>query len=287
MDAVVRTHSRDGVPAPVSRTSMQYGDMRISRASVTAGGVVLPARPEEASVRIHFIASGVVRYRSQRSANGVAGAVARAGQAVITADPTTLEVTSTSGYSITSIAIPREAVAGLGVDPPDLQEVPPSSPLLDPVATFIGKAALVSDASVTGFSKYYFDRLLHEMVLSLVIETMSAHHVARPAETFSLAMAIIAAQYADPAFSVRGLARELRMSTRQVERAFQERSTTVTREVRSARLEQAAAMLRDAAYRALTIDEIGRYVGFSGGSSLARAMMRAGRPSPAELRGRG
>lgn len=286
MDALARTHTVGDDRRRVTRTRARFGDLRISRTSVAHGGVMVPPRPDSESVRVHFFESGELRYRDARSTDADAALIS-AGQALISTDPATLEVTSREEYRVTSIAIPRATVTGVGLDPPALQHIPATSALLDPIAGFISRAALITDIEATGFSRYYFERLLQEMVLSLLIDSASAHHLPRPSETFALAMAIIAAQYADPALSAHNMAAELKMSLRQLERVFRERGTTLTGEVRRARLEQAVTLLRDTDYRSLTIDEIGRYVGFSGGSSLARALSRDGWAPPARIRAEG
>lgn len=272
--------------AGVTRVSRRFGELSVRRTRIVSAGTLLPERPSAGSVRVHFIASGEARYRlvDRPRQQDAEDAVLRTGEAVIATDPTAIELTAPGECEVTTITVANDTLMGLGLEPPSIRRVDDSSPLLAPVAVFAAEAARVGDAAVTGFSRYYFERLLQEMVLSLLVDTSRAQHMPRQTDTFALAMAIIGAQYADPAFSAVGLARELRMSVRQVERAFRARSTTITGELRSARLEQAESLLRDETYRGLTVDEVGRYVGFSGGSSLARAMTRAGRPAPADIR---
>lgn len=268
----------------VSRTSVRFGSMQISKSAVAQGGVLLPAQTRTDSVRVHFVEEGDLHYRDHGGQARSSISPIRSGDALIAADPAVVELMSRGRYLITSIAIPQSVLSDVGMQLPAVQRVPDGAALLEPVAAFVSRAALVADVDTTGFSRYYFERLLQEMVLSLLIETAGANRVPRPTETYSLAMALIATQHPDPSLTAQRIARELRMSLRQLERVFRERATTITREIRRARVAEAVAMLRDESYRALTVDEIGRYVGFSGGSSLARAMANDGEASPAHIR---
>jgi transcriptional regulator GlxA family with amidase domain len=98
------------------------------------------------------------------------------------------------------------------------------------------------------------------------------------------AMSTILAQRSDPNLTPRGIADQLKVSLRQLQRAFRSREMTPERAIRRSRVEHALDLLTDRTYDGLSIAEIGQYSGFSGGSSLARAMAQEGRPSPSVVR---
>ena len=184
-----------------------------------------------------------------------------------------------------SIVMPAEVLTGFPVPRPgEVRPVAHSSSLLDPAVAFAERAAIADTEPVSGFGNYYFERLLQEMVLGVVVEGTRTAPTGLPPDHFRDAQSVIAAQRSDPLLSSRGLAEQLSLSTRQLQRAFQSRGTTVEREIRKARVEHAIGLLADPAYDRLSIEDVGRYSGFSGGSSLARAMAQTGSRSPAGVR---
>ncbi|MGV2982249.1 helix-turn-helix domain-containing protein [Microbacterium sp. AGC85] len=154
----------------------------------------------------------------------------------------------------------------------------PESPLLAPVSEFVVRAGDAVD--LYGFSAYRFEHLLQEMFLGLLIETSRPVWAASQRQPFTEALAVIALGFRDPALAPAAVAHEVRLSLRQLQRHFRERGTTIGREIRRTRVEQALAVLRDQGRDALSIDEVAESVGFSGGSSLARAMAAEGHVSP-------
>ncbi|MFT4231193.1 MAG: helix-turn-helix domain-containing protein [Leucobacter sp.] len=140
----------------------------------------------------------------------------------------------------------------------------------------------------SSLSSYYIERLLQEMLLALIVDGMSANRgrsVARaPLDPFKLALSVIQIRSNDPEMTTDVIAEEVHLSRRQLERLFQKHGTSVAAEVRRSRVMQAASMLRDPQYSALSVDQLAQFVGFSGGSSLARAMSSEGMDSPSKLR---
>jgi AraC-like DNA-binding protein len=118
------------------------------------------------------------------------------------------------------------------------------------------------------------------MFLGLLIDTNRPAPAVRPQQPLTHALAVIVGRCTDPALTPAVVAQEARLSLRQLQRLFRERGTTVGREIRRARVEQALTLLRDRQYDALSIDQVAQFVGFSNGSSLARAMAAEGHASP-------
>lgn len=186
-----------------------------------------------------------------------------------------------------SIVLPAEVLTGFATPAPgEIRAVSRSTSLLDPAVAFAERAAVVDADPESAFGNYYLERLLQEMVLGVAVEATRTAAAGLPPDHHRDALNLIIAQASDPALSPRAVAGQLRLSLRQLQRAFRARGTTVEREIRRSRVEHATSLLTDPAYDRLSIEEVGRYSGLSGGSSLARAMAQEGRRAPSEVRRR-
>ena len=90
--------------------------------------------------------------------------------------------------------------------------------------------------------------------------------------------------FADPAFSVQPIARQLGLSPRYIQDLLQESGANFTNRVLEQRLQEAAAMLRDPAHDALKIIDIAYACGFNDVSYFNRCFRRRFGASPTELR---
>lgn len=166
-----------------------------------------------------------------------------------------------------------------------------NSQLLHPTVAFAGQL-LRGDrrAEASSLGDYYVERLLQEMLIGLIVDGLldRRHRSAAPTapDVYRLALAVILARGSDPTLTTDAIAEEVHLSRRQLERLFQRHDTSVAAEVRRARVAVAVSMLQDEQYLALSIDQIGQFVGLSGGSSLARIMAAEGHASPSVLRKR-
>lgn len=184
-----------------------------------------------------------------------------------------------------SIVIPAEALTGYEAPAPgEVRPVAPTSALLDPAVAFAERAAAADSEPVSEFGNYYFERLLQEMVLGVAVEGTRAPRIGPAADVYRDAMSTIFAQRADPNLTPSGVADQLKISLRQLQRAFRARELTPERAIRRARVEHALDLLAERTYDGLSIAEIGQYSGFSGGSSLARAMAQEGLATPSAVR---
>jgi AraC-like DNA-binding protein len=183
-----------------------------------------------------------------------------------------------------SIMMPAEVLTGLAVPAPGhIRPVASTSSLLEPAVAFAERAAEADAEPVSGFGTYYFERLLQEMVVGVAVEGTRTEAAGLAQDMHRDAQGVIAAQRSDPQLSPRGIAAQLNVSLRQLQRAFQAKGTTTERAIRRSRVEHAIDLLSDADYDRLSVDDIGRYAGFSGGSSLARAMAHEGSASPSAV----
>ena len=160
--------------------------------------------------------------------------------------------------------------------------------LLQPTVAFASQL-LRGDRVVeaSNLSAYYVERLLQEMLLGLIVDGLidRRQHAAPTApDLYQIALAVIQARSSDAGLTTDLLAEEVHLSRRQLERLFHKHGTSVASEVRRTRVAQAVLMLQDPKYRALSIDQIGQFVGLSGGSSLARTMAAEGFDPPSVVR---
>lgn len=199
------------------------------------------------------------------------------GSVFVTQRPTS--VAAKNGATVTTLGIPSVAAKDLPLPEASAWTIA-ESPLLAPVVDFIVRAGDAREPDLNGFSTYYFERLLQEMFLGLLIDTNRPAPALRPQHPLTHALAVIVGRCTDPALTPSAVAEEARLSLRQLQRLFSERGTTIGREIRRARVEQALTHLRGRQYDVLSIDQIAQFVGFSSGSSLARAMAAEGYASP-------
>ncbi|MBK0417623.1 helix-turn-helix domain-containing protein [Leucobacter sp. CSA1] len=196
------------------------------------------------------------------------------------------ELRSGIACELLTIAVPVEVLGDVRAVWPasGVQRVPRESMLLPPVAAFAARMLEGSANEVSGFTSYYVERLLQEMLQGLLLGASRAARVPQTQTTFPLAISVIVAQHSDPELTAVAIAEEVNISLRQLEREFRKRGTTIRRELRRVRVEQARKMLGDPDYAGLSITQIAQFVGFSSGSSLARAMSAVGLPAPSAVR---
>ncbi len=186
-----------------------------------------------------------------------------------------------------SIVLPAEVLAGFAAPAPgEIRPVSPSTSLLDPAVAFAERAAVVDADPVSAFGNYY----LRASPAGDGAGRGCRGHPCRggrpSARSSSRCLNLITAQASDPLLSPRGVAEQLRLSCV----SCNVRSGHRVRRWNGRSADRASSM-RSVCSRiprttALSIEEIGRYSGLSGGSSLARAMAHEGRRAPLEVRRR-
>lgn len=195
--------------------------------------------------------------------------------------------TATRATKMTVLDIPAEVVKGIPMPDSAAWRITESA-LLPPAVDFIVRAGEARDLELNGFGTYYFERLLQEMFVGLLIDTNRPAPTVRPQQPVAHALAVIAGRCTDPDLTPAVVAQEVRLSLRQLQRLFRERDTTVGGEIRRARVDHALSLLRDSRYEMLSVDQVAQHSGFGNGSSLARAMAAEGHESPTrEARGIG
>lgn len=160
-----------------------------------------------------------------------------------------------------------------------------ATPLLLGVRGFV--SALVGRGAVpTVYTDYLVEKLLAEMVFGAVLEGgradagVAREAAARDSRPLERARTIMLLRRGDPSFGIEELARELHMSTRQLQRVFASDGVSPADELRRLRVELAQELIAGDAYAPLTVEEIATHSGFGTAAALRRAFAAQGLPSP-------
>lgn len=189
--------------------------------------------------------------------------------------------------SVATVDIPADAFGACGsVLPAQHAQTHPSSPLVQPVREFV-LGAIEHGIEGASISAAMFEQLLADMVASLPEDPAGAPP-ARPdarASLYEQALAHIAMFRDSAALDPAQVARSLRVSLRQLQRAFEEQGSSPAREIRRQRTEAALAMLADAAFDDVRIPEIAVRAGFGNDAEMRRAVAVWTGTTPSHLRG--
>lgn len=292
-----------GVTSAVSRESTR-ATVLVGRSAVTCrvlrrGRQIIPERGVPGSILLHIVRSGALTL-------GMAGEAQHPlpsldGTAVVT-DFSSVSRVSAGGLFITDGVTPHQGVVAgecelvsLSVPadmfPVDVRVVltgpmvvAPPSTLNAAVGEFLAGAVESDDGEMSGAQRYFFERMLSEMAMSLIAGSVDAWDAPRQEKTFPAALAVIAARCADPALTAAVVATDVNVSVRQLARVFSAHSTTVGNEIRRARVDRAVRMLGSADFDGMSVDQVAKRSGFARGSSLARAMDAVGEGTPGEVR---
>lgn len=160
-----------------------------------------------------------------------------------------------------------------------------SSTLLEPARAFV-QTAVAGRHGVEPLAARLFEDLLGAMIESLVVEARGAHPRSEKPPLRQQAMAHITAFRDDADLNPQQIARCLRISVRQLQRAFEEAGTTVAGEIRRQRLEAAVTLLSNGDFDSLTVSEVAARAGFRNDAELRRALSADTGRTPSELRAR-
>lgn len=208
------------------------------------------------------------------------------GEAALLGVGVTCDLATPSGGSVTVIKGPGELAQDTpasfwGASPILLSDVA----LVRPIVAFALQLVAKDAVSPTRLGGYYIERLLQEMLQGVLAELSTGESVLPQVhDPYQRALATLAAQHADLGLTSDAVAESVNLSRRQLEREFARRGTTIRNELRRIRLDRAREMLTDPGYAMLGVDQIAHHVGFSGASSLGRAMAQAGYGRPSSMR---
>lgn len=265
------------------RSRRSFGSVVVEQRERGAVAAVIRAQDaSESMTTIEIVASGSI----QVIVDAESGETANPGDALVLSPEFEGALMSRNGATSVSVSLPSSLLPDVVLSSRLRRIDGARSQLLRPIREFVQAALDASTARESGFADYYFERLLQEMILGLLVDAHRSWSAPSSPEVFTFALSVIAAQSTDPDLTAAGVAHEVHLSPRQLQRVFQARGTTIEREIRREKVEHAVDLLRNRQYDQLSIGEIARDAGFAAGSSLARAMAATGFPSPGEVRRR-
>lgn len=144
---------------------------------------------------------------------------------------------------------------------------------------------LTQPSEPTLYTDYLVEQLITEMVFGVLVEAGPRTTIAGiEAPGIARARTLILIRRTEPEFGVAGLAQDLHMSVRNLQRLFALEGTTPADELRRARVDLAQELLANAGNAPLGIGEIAELAGFRDASALRRAFAWVGLATPRELR---
>lgn len=256
--------------APAMRiTEREFGDVRIRLTRATGGVLALSARSD-----------------------GLAVQAVRRGRVAIRGGSAPFELTQhgallmSDGTATAAVLRPSELISITVAAPPverteaGVRRVTGGETLLSGVIAFAAEVLAAAARETPDVPHPHVELLVRDMIARL-LTVEAARDASGPMRQ---ALSVILRRHADPQLSSRRIAAAVNLSVRQLQRLFEAQGTTIAREVRNARLDAAVRLLSEDQTGAFSIDEIAQRVGFSGGSPLARAMLREGLPAPSAVR---
>lgn len=187
--------------------------------------------------------------------------------------------------TVSGIILPTSLLSEFAVQPPRRSlEVHPGSTLAPPMWQFVD-SLLDQPLPWQSLSAYFAEKLLHEMVGSVLLETAAVPGV--PFADRSLverARHHITAYARDPRLSPMMVARSLGVPLRRLQRRFAEVDSSLAAEIRSARATAAIAVLRSPEGCVLDIATVARVSGYPSDVALRRAFASLGLEPPSHYR---
>ncbi|MFJ4163918.1 helix-turn-helix domain-containing protein [Microbacterium sp. NPDC089698] len=200
----------------------------------------------------------------------------REGQGVVVTGPSLARVSAADGAQSAVIDTPSVALSAAPIPHRSLLLIE-SRGVVHPVSAFV-RALLMRGHVVPHDTVTHLESALVAMADAAI--TSSATEKVAASSSLDRAMSVIERRYTDAALSAQAIADHLNVSLRQLEREFTVLGRTIRQEIRRVRVLKALALLRDPATAGLSVTCIAEQVGFSNGSSLARAMAAEGLASP-------
>ena len=263
--------------------SREIGHVRLSVLRLPSGSSAFEPRAGEAGrIRLLLPVDGglVVRARLGQpfpvGRHDLAWVPSWAPVSLAVVEPTSVVVVELPGDEFVKHGVP------IGAVPPRTH---PASPLVRPVREFL-LAAVESVLAVEPISAHLFERVIGELAESLALEARGmpvANARVRP-PLREQAEAHIAAFRSSPDLNPQQVARSLRVSVRQLQRAFEEAGTTVAGEIRRQRTAAAVSMLSNGEFDELKMPEIAARAGFRNDAEMRRALSTWMGTTPSRLR---
>ncbi|SDZ57576.1 helix-turn-helix domain-containing protein [Herbiconiux ginsengi] len=264
------------------RSNLQVGDTEVSLLEVPAGGAPLRkiCRTSAPSVEVLFPLENTVVVRNDNRDERVV----RPDESIYLVGHRRYAVFSTQGGLALAVAVPLAAVDEYAGESGHV-ELMRGSALLAPVKKFL-IGVMENHDELDRLPAYFIEKLVWEMVVSLMLESKGAASLTRPTlGMLDRAMAHIAAYRTDQTLTPVSLAQALNISMRQLQRVFAGMGSTPSREIRRQRADLAVSMLTNDAFRVLSITQVAHHSGFADAAELRRAFEAFGYRTPSVVRG--
>lgn len=189
-------------------------------------------------------------------------------------------------WEILVIRLPREAAESFTPHPPREVIAFEEVSTLERSMYAFASSLISSQDPLSAVEIYALEQLLLEMAGASMLHRLGKGWAlgAPHAVLLDQAIAVIAQQCADPQLTPAIVAHEVRSSLRQLQTVFGNAGTSLSAEIRTRRAYNARALLRDARYDVLTIDQIAERSGFRTTMSMRRALVDIYGFGPREIR---
>lgn len=262
-------------------TRVRFGETELSVLDIPAGGTPLRKICRTATPSVELVipvdATIVVRGENREDL------ALRPDQAVYLVGARRYAVYSSRRCTALAVAMPTAALEEYTGSAGSLGTIQESA-VLAPTKKFL-LGTLENTHSLERLSAYFLEKLVLEMVASLLLESRGAGSMAAPsAGLLDRAMSQIAGYRTDRELTPARLAHDLNISMRQLQRLFSAIGSTPSREIRRQRADLAVSMLTNPAFRVLNVSQVAQHSGFADASELRRAFESMGYSTPSEIR---
>ncbi len=251
-------------------------------ACVVSADVHQPGRLPAVRARGGTVRLCIVRKGDLRILVGGQPQTLSAGDGLIAGGRAVVSMRTTGGCELVTVTVPRAALGADDLEETDVSPVLRQQSLLPAIAGFA--ATLFHAPEARGQSGHHFELLLRDMLRAVLVGMATTGQLRPMRSLVNRSISAMWERHADTSLTPAMIAAHVNLSLRQLEREFRAEGKTIRGELRRVRVESATALLTDPLLAASSIDQIARQVGFSNGSSLARAMAAEQMPSPARLR---
>lgn len=221
---------------------------------------------------------------SSKGALALAGREPELGSAVLLHNTHNAAVRWTNGSTATVVWLETDSVVDANVPLSDHPVTLQRTLLAKGLQAFAESLTDRSEVQTT-VSEYIVERLLIEMAHGTLLEHREMDTVHRQAlRPMHRARMLMLVNRADPDYGPELLARDLHVSTRQLQRMFAKEGTSPGAELRNLRAELALSLLRDRNYDGLTTSQIATHAGFTNAAAMRRGLHAIAAPTPQAAR---
>lgn len=262
---------------------IDFGETAIYAMHLSQGEIkILGSKTPEASLSVIFIVDGEMALID--ASTKMAESAGR-GEAWTFNRESNFEISILSDAQLVAVTLPEQVLQEFGINEDrTLRALDRNSTLLSPVLGYLREVA-VQDLEVPSVAAYFMERLVHEMIGGIMLESRGAKFGGTLRKGFfEQAMSYIAATAGDVSLTPTSLAAELSLSLRQLQREFKRNNTSIAAVILQHRIDTAVRLLKDQKMNVLPIEQIARHAGFASVIQLRRAFRDAQVGSPSEIR---